>query len=749
MKESSTENNLFSSLVDRIRQGYEPHQAAAQLYDNLDESERFNLLDGDVYYWTGRLNIIKNGYNAKPFVMGAIPRLGIPGIRFVDGPRGCVAGTGTTFPVSMARGATWNTELEYRVGLAIGEEVREQKGNFFGGICINLPRHPAWGRIQETYSDQPILLGCMGAAITKGVRQHVMACVKHFACNSMENARFKVDVTVDDADFHEVYSPHFRRVLQAGADAVMMAYNSVNGQYCGQNPWLINQILRQEWGFKGIVVSDFVWGIRDVPASIHAGLDIEEPFHQQRYTELKEDMHSGKVNPSEIRALGLHILETQLRFYAQRRSAKPIGTMASVSHRKLALTVAEQAMVLLKNNDADSPYIKNLNMSPAHDSESKRKAALPLEPSKISHLLILGSLADREVTGDEGSSRVRSPYVITPLQGIKEVFGSQKIEHYPGHDLTIAAQKASNSDAAVVIVGYTANDEGEYLKSVVSPDMLPLLPKPVTKEERKDQEACQEFMKEGMSTFGTNAEGGDRTDLHLHQDDINLIKAVSKANPRTIVVLVGAGAILMNEWVNEPAAIILSWYAGMEGGRALARLLSGQVDPSGRLPYAIPANEDDLPEVDFNADQTTYTRWYGQRLIQKRGSKALYPLGYGLSYQDYGIKDIRLLFVNREKKEASIEVSVQNKGVCEGRHIVQVYGTLLKGDRAGERELLGFSSVKIPGKDTARVRIELDMSAIGRWNREVQSLVLPQGTVRIEAASFWGDPDASTMEVEL
>lgn len=176
----------FDQAVETIRRGSDSATLAAQLYGELTDDERMNLLDGDIYYWQGRLDIVRHGYNIAPYVMGAVNRLGIPGIRFVDGPRGCVSGHGTAFPVSMARGATWNEALEERVGEAIGEEVREQGGNLFGGVCINLPRHPAWGRIQETYSDQPVLLGSLGAALTRGVRRHAMACVKHFACNSME-----------------------------------------------------------------------------------------------------------------------------------------------------------------------------------------------------------------------------------------------------------------------------------------------------------------------------------------------------------------------------------------------------------------------------------------------------------------------------------------------------------------------------------------------------------------------------------
>ena len=203
------------------------------------------------------------GYNLRPYVHGAVDRLGIPGTRFVDGPRGCVAGHGTAFPVSMARGATWDLELEERVGEVIGREIRAMGGNFFGGVCINLPRHPAWGRIQETYGDDPYHIGEFGAALTRGTQKYVMACAKHYALNSMENVRFQVDVTIDEADLHDVYLPHFKRAVDEGVAAIMAAYNSVNGEWAGQNEYLLTDVLRKQWGWNGITVTDFIWGMRD------------------------------------------------------------------------------------------------------------------------------------------------------------------------------------------------------------------------------------------------------------------------------------------------------------------------------------------------------------------------------------------------------------------------------------------------------------------------------------------------------
>ena len=269
----------FDACVDQLRNGNGDLDGLARaLSDELTDAELLGLLDGDTPLLTGLRRFARHGYNHEPVVAGALDRLGLPGIRFTDGPRGVVMGNSTCFPVTMARGATWDPDLEREIGRAIGLEGRAQGANLFAGVCINLLRHPAWGRSQETYGEDPVHLGAMGAALTRGVREQLMACVKHFALNSMENARFQVDVSVEDDVLHEVYLAHFRAVIDAGADAVMSSYNSVNGQWCGDNAQLLTDILRDEWQFEGFVLSDFLFGLRDPVGSVSAGLDLEMPF---------------------------------------------------------------------------------------------------------------------------------------------------------------------------------------------------------------------------------------------------------------------------------------------------------------------------------------------------------------------------------------------------------------------------------------------------------------------------------------
>jgi beta-glucosidase len=201
---------------------------ARELLSQMTLEEKVQAMSGDEPFWPGMFEMIDEGYNLRPYVAGENPRLGLPGLRFGDGPRGAVLGSSTAFPVSMARGASWDADLEERIGDAIGVELRVQDANFFGGVCINLLRHPAWGRAQETYGEDPHHLGEMGAALVRGVQRHAMACVKHFALNSIENARFKVDVRVSDRVLREVYLPHFKRCVKEGAASVMSAYNKVN-----------------------------------------------------------------------------------------------------------------------------------------------------------------------------------------------------------------------------------------------------------------------------------------------------------------------------------------------------------------------------------------------------------------------------------------------------------------------------------------------------------------------------------------
>jgi beta-glucosidase len=636
-------------------------------------------------------------------------------------------GNSTAFPVSMARGATWDRDVEERVGTAIGLEGRAQGANFFGGVCINLPRHPAWGRVQETYGEDPLLLGEMGAALVRGVRPNMMAVAKHYALNSMENARFTVDVTADAPTLHEVFLAHFRRVVDEGVDGIMTSYNSVNGEWAGQNEGLLEGVLRAQWGFQGVTVSDFVWGLRDAATSLRAGLDVEEPFAQQRARHLPGAIRSGAVTLDHVERAARRILGTQLRYCARRAvSEPPTSVVFSDAHRALAREVAGRAMVLLKNDPVDG------------------RVVLPLDPDALGRVAVVGRLADMANTGDHGSSDVRSPTVVTPLQGLRAALPGVEVSHTPTDDPVAAARTAGAADVAVVVVGYTAQDEGEYISSdaFADPGLLATLPP------FGDNPALQQRL-EGLLTgdagslAGNGGAGGDRVSLRLRPVDADIIRAVAAANPRTVVAIVAAGAVITEEWRAAVPAVLLSWYSGSEGGHALADVLLGHVDASGRLPFSVPVSEDHLPFFERDATAITYDKWFGQRLLDRDGHAAAFPLGFGLSYTHCTISDLAVAELVGESFEA--EVTVTNTGRRAGRHVVQLYGRLRAGDDFPGRVLLGFGTVALEPGAAVRLHLTGSTRPLQRWTDNgfeaaVTSLV-------VEAAAFAGDPDALTASV--
>jgi beta-glucosidase len=719
----------FSLLVERLRAGEPVETLVEELLDDLTPAEMLGLLDGDLEFWDGLIDMNVNGYNRTPIPMGRVERLGIPGLLFSDGPRGVVMGHSTAFPVSMARGATWDRGLEERVGTAIGLEGRAQGANFFAGVCINLPRHPAWGRVQETYGEDPLLLGEMGASLVRGVQPNMMAAAKHFALNSMENARFTVDVTADGATLHEVYLAHFRRVVDEGVDGIMTSYNSVNGEWAGENEALLEGVLRGEWGFDGVTVSDFLWGLRDAAKSLLAGLDVEEPFAQQRAQHLPAAIRSGAVTDDHVERAARRILATQLRYYARRDDSEPSPSVVfSETHRDLAREVASRSMVLLKNDPVDG------------------LAVLPLDAGTLRRVAVIGRLADVANTGDHGSSDVRSPAVVTPLEGLRAALPGVEISHTEADDPALAAAAARAADVAVVTVGYTAEDEGEYIDNEIfsNPELLATFP-PFPDDPALQQRLERMLSGNGGAMAGSVGGGGDRLSLRLRPVDAGIIRAVAAANPWTVVAVITAGAVITEEWRHAVPAVLLSWYSGSEGGHALADVLLGHVDASGRLPFSIPATEEHLPFFDRNATAITYDKWFGQRLLDRDDHAAAFPLGFGLSYTSFALSDLSVDQLVGDTFEAA--VTVTNTGQRAGRHVVQLYGRLDAGDDFPSRVLLGFGTVGLAPGDTTRLHLTGSTRPLQRWTERGFEAAAP--SVIVEAAGYAGDPDSLATPLAL
>ncbi|HEX7133762.1 MAG TPA: glycoside hydrolase family 3 N-terminal domain-containing protein, partial [Iamia sp.] len=534
----------------------EPEQEAAHLVAAMTDDEVLWCLDGDWPFWAGLGHLTRGGYHRSPFPAARVERLGLPGFRFSDGPRGVVVDQATCFPVSMARGATWDPDLEERIGEAIGRELRAIGADLYGGVCVNVLRHPAWGRAQETYGEDPFHVGEMGAALTRGVQRHAMACVKHFACNSMEEARFQVDVTVDDEALHDVYLPHFRRIVDEGVACVMSAYNAVNGEWAGESHHLLTEVLRDDWGFEGFVISDWIFGLRDAALSLRAGLDVEMPYRMRRADGLRAALDTGLVTWEEARRSVTRVVATRLRFAeVLDRPAPPRSILACAEHRSLAREAARRSVVLLRNETVDG------------------RPLLPLDPDDLGAVVLVGDLADTVNLGDGGSSDVWAPDAVTFLAGLREALPDCGVRAV-GSDPEEAVDAVRGADLAVVVVGYTRLDEGEFIGA--TGELAHLFPGP------DDPELVSAFEAEvapgdeirvpdhvRARTGGSDAgfaTGGDRASLRLRPEDVVLVKAVTAAHPRVVVVVVAGSAVVMSEWDTWAPAVVQAWYPGMEGG---------------------------------------------------------------------------------------------------------------------------------------------------------------------------------------
>ncbi|MHA1489784.1 MAG: beta-glucosidase family protein [Promethearchaeota archaeon] len=653
----------FKSLNEQ-----EIEEKAKEILGLMTLKEKIKQMSGD---GTLLRNLIPMAirYNRKPLPAGVNKNLGIPGVRFSDGPRGIVMGKATCFPVSMARGASWDIDLEERIGNAIGIEARAKGANYFGGVCINLLRHPAWGRAQETYGEDPYHLGEMGVALIKGTQKHVMACAKHYACNSMENTRFKVDVKVDERTLREIYLPHFKKCVDAGVASIMNAYNKVNGKYCGHNKHLLTDILKNDWKFEGFVITDFILGIRKGNLAVNAGVDIEMPFQwRMKPRKLIKYLKNGEITEDQINESVLRILKMLIRF--EQKGDVDLYTKDKIlcaDYVNLALEAARKSIVLLKNEG-------NI---------------LPLNREKINKIAVIGKLADLDNTGDHGSSRVYPPHVITSLEGIKKAAGNS-IEIFYNNGESVQEKKdiIKNSDVVIIVVGYTHADEGEYVRT----------------------------------------KGGDRDSLRLKQIDEELILSVSAINSNCIVVLEGGSAIITENWNDKVPAMIMAWYLGMEGGTALGEIIFGDFNPCGKLPMVFPKSQDQLPYFDKNALEIEYKYYHGYRLMDKNDYKPAFPFGFGMSYTTFSYKNLNIEKNTINKSEnIKISIDITNTGDIAGEEIAQMYvGYTNPAVERPIKDLKGFLKVKLNPGETKTLTFNLNGKDLAYYNKEKSEWVIEE-----------------------
>jgi beta-glucosidase len=673
-------------------------RAAAQSPDAMAENilaqmrprEKLAQLSGD----GGALVLLRLGINVLLYhqfpnmYAGYNRRLRIPPLSFSDGPRGVVIGRATAFPIAMARGASWDVELERRVGDALGREARAAGANYFAGICVNLLRHPAWGRAQETYGEDALHVGVMAAATVAGVQRHnVMACIKHFALNSIENSRFYVDVAIDERTLHEVFLPQFRRCIDAGAASVMSAYNRVRGDYCGHSRWLLEDILRAQWGFRGFVSSDWLWGVHDAVKGIDAGLDVEMPRARIYGRPLRRALRSGALSWERIDVCVRRVLRTKLQFSARADPEVYVpAQLACAAHTQLAQEVAEKSMVLLQNRDACLPF------------------------EGIRTLAVIGELAARANTGDHGSSRTAPPAVISVLDGMREWLGPARVRYCDGRDPQQAAQLAAAAVAALIVAGCGPEDEGENLFANRVAGAKPKVPR-----------------------------GGDRHTLALAPAQIGLIRAVGAAQRRSAVALIGGSAIVTDGWADAVGAVLMAWYPGMMGGRALARIVAGAVNPAGRLPFSWPSAANQLPPFDPYATTAAYGYYHGYTWFDESGQRPAYPFGFGLGYTHFAYSEMELQQCGEELRLA---VTARNCGVRAGRAVVQCYG----GARAApvprhRKRLLTFAAAELQPGECRRLVLAVPFRQLARYCAQSRRWQLDAGAYRL-----WLGPCADEAE---
>jgi beta-glucosidase len=662
------------------------------LLKTMTLEQKVNQMSAD--YLPAIAQFVYDRYNFEPYYAGEDCSLKIPAIKFTDGPSGVVLGYhSTAFPVSMARAATFDTELEERVGDAIGIEARSLGANFFAGVCINLLRHPGWGRAQETYGEDPCLLGAMGSSLVKGVQHHVMACVKHFAANSIENARFKVSVEMDERTLLEVYLPHFKQCIDAGAAAVMSAYNQVRGQWCGHNTHLLTDILKKDWAFQGLVMSDFAFGIRGTVEPALAGLDVEMNSTQFYGKRLVQAVQKGEVPEERVDESVRRILRQKIRFaHVGNPSLYSKKKMACKAHRDLALKVARESAVLLKND-----------------------SLLPLDRKKVKTILVAGDLAKVGCLGDsKGSSSVFPPYVVSALEGIAKASGEGiTVEFARGVVTDEVRKRGSACDAVVVYVGLTHLDEGEYFPA-----------------------------------SSDTSVGGDRVCLGLNPKDIDLINAASEGNPNTVVVLQGGSAIEVEPWCHSVKAILMQWYAGMEGGTALGEILYGEVNPSGKLPVTFHAKPQQLPYFGLDLQTIEYDFYHGYFAVDQYRQEVSYPFGFGLSYTEFAFGKPVLVRQTLSKEDTLVvSLEIQNTGEREGSTVLQVYiGAVDSKVERHKKDLRAFERVSLKGGERKQVSVSIPVQSLSYYSVQDSQWKVEPCKYIVYAGSSSADCDLDTSE---
>jgi len=649
------------------------------------------------------------------FTSGSVDRLGIPGLTMSDGPNGVrpeqgkywvqtekLLDSGTYLPPGVCLAATWNPELGYDFGSVLGSEANYRGKDIILGPGINIIRSPLNGRNFEYQSEDPYLVSKMVVGYIKGVQdQGISACVKHFAGNNQETLRNSIDVQMSERALREIYLPGFKAaVTEAHVNTLMGAYNKFRGQWCTHNDYLINKILKTEWKFDGIQISD--WGaVHSTPEALTNGTDLEmgtdlsmlpNPNYHKFFLgdTVISLVRNGVFPESLIDEKVRRILRIMYRTHVLDKKRKP-GSYNTKEHQHTALKIAEEGIVLLKNEDH----------------------ILPLSLSSVKKIAVIGYNASRLQSMGGGSSQVKAFYEITPLQGLKNLVGNKiDITYSQGYIIkrnakadagliSQASDAASKADVAIVVCGWTHG-----------------------------------FNYQVWDDNAYDAESVDKPDMIMPFGQDELVKAVLKANPKTIVVLMGGGALDMNQWIDQTKGIIQAWYPGMEGGNALAKIIFGEVNPSGKLPMSWPKKlEDDgahkLGEFPGNGTTVNYKDdiYVGYRYYDTYQIEPQFAFGHGLSYTNFEFSSLNIQAGNNQ---ATVSFTVKNTGKMAGAEVAQVYVKQVKSSLPRpEKELKGFSKIFLEPGEKKLVVIKLDETSFQYYNDKEGRWVLEPSLFKI------------------
>lgn len=674
------------------------------------------------------------------FSSAGVPRLGIPEFWMTDGPHGirpevlwdewdqagwtndsCVA-----YPALTCLAATWNPEMSMLYGKSIGEEARYRNKTVLLGPGVNIYRTPLNGRNFEYMGEDPYLAGRMVVPYVQGVQQNgVAACVKHYALNNQEVNRHTTNVVVDDRALYEIYLPAFKAAVQEGGTwAIMGAYNLYKGQHACHNQYLLNDILRGEWGFDGVVVSDW-GGVHNTDESITNGLDMEfgswtnglsngtSNAYDNYYLALPylQRIQDGKVGTKELDEKVRRIL--RLAFRTTMDVNRPFGALLSPEHYEAARRIGEEGIVLLQN----------------------KNAVLPIDLNKAKTIAVIGENAVKMMTVGGGSSSLKVQRELSPLDGIKARVGDK---------------------AEVVYArGYVGDATGEY-NGVVTGQNL--------KDDRTPEELIAEAVKVAAGADyvvfigGLNksnhqdCEDSDRKELNLSYGQDAVISALAKANKNLIVVNISGNAIAM-PWVNEVPAIVQDWYLGSEAGSALAAVLMGDVNPSGKLPFTFPVKLEDVPAhsqgeytgensrkvIDMKYNEGIFV---GYRWTDKQKKvKPLFPFGHGLSYTTFEYSkptaDAKTMSADGT---LTVKVNVKNTGTREGQEVVQLYISDKQSSLPRPiKELKGFQKIKLAPGEEKEVTFTIEKEALSFFDDTKHAWVAEPGKFEAVIAASAAD----------